>query len=154
MSQANIFHVAKYVLDSRGEMTTMKLQKLVYYCQAWSLAWDERPLFNEDFQAWDNGPVCRDLYDKHRGLFVVGKKFLNDTSKHKFSDQELETIDAVLDYYGDKEPHWLIELTHKESPWREARKGCPAGTRCTNIITKDSMQQYYGGLIAQREQEQ
>ena len=154
MSQTNIFNVAKHIIDSCGEMTTMKLQKLAYYCQAWSLAWDEKPLFEEDFEAWENGPVCRDLYEKHKGLFVVGKKFLNEIPKHIFLKEEAETIKAVLDYYGDKEPHWLIELTHKELPWKEARRGCADGARCNNIISKQSMQSYYGGLIAQNAQAQ
>ena len=49
----------------------MKLQKLVYYCQAWSLAWDDVPLFDEDFPAWANGPVCPELFDLHHGKSVI-----------------------------------------------------------------------------------
>lgn len=112
---ATVFDVAKYVLKQLGSITTMKLQKLVYYCQAWSLGWDGKPLF-------------ADLPD------------------YKFSKDELETLKAVLDYYGDKDPQWLSELTHKEAPWKEARVGVPVGTSCSNIISKESMQQYYGGL--------
>ena len=43
----SVFDIAQYILSATGEMTTMKLQKLVYYCQAWSLVWDEEPIFNE-----------------------------------------------------------------------------------------------------------
>lgn len=59
---ATVFDVAEYILQKLGEVTTMKLQKLVYYCQAWSLVWDEQPLFEDDFQAWANGPVCPALF--------------------------------------------------------------------------------------------
>ena len=52
-------------------MTTMKLQKLIYYSQAWSLVWDEKPLFAERIEAWANGPVCPDLYNLHRGRYTV-----------------------------------------------------------------------------------
>lgn len=48
----SIFDVAAYVLDKLGVMTTMKLEKLCYYSQAWSLVWDERRLFPERFEAW------------------------------------------------------------------------------------------------------
>ena len=68
---ATVFDVAFYILDKLGDMSTMKLQKLCYYAQAWSLAWDGVPLFNEDFQAWANGPVCRELYEFHRGEFLI-----------------------------------------------------------------------------------
>ena len=143
---ATVLNVARYVIKRCGSMTTMKLEKLVYYCQAWSLGWDDVPLFNEDFEAWANGPVCPQLFNEHRGLFVVSNIFLNDLQDYNFSDSEIETMDSVIDYYGDKEPQWLSELIHKEAPWKEARKGIPDGESCNRIITKDSMLQYYGGL--------
>ena len=142
----SILDVAKYILEKKGPMTTMKLQKLCYYSQAWSLAWDETPLFNEDFEAWANGPVCPTLFYSHKGHYSVPSNFFSRRSSASFSDSERETIDKVLDYYGDKEPQWLSNLTHMEEPWRRARDGVAIGMPCTNIISKDTMQQYYGGL--------
>lgn len=60
----NIFDVAKYILEKSGSMSTMKLQKLCYYSQAWSLVWDDKSLFPEDFEAWANCPVCPKLFAK------------------------------------------------------------------------------------------
>lgn len=60
MATAN--DVAQYVLEQSGKMTTIKLQKLVYYCQAWSLVWTESPLFDDRIEAWANGPVVPSLY--------------------------------------------------------------------------------------------
>lgn len=68
---ANVFYTAKYVLEQTGEMSTMKLQKLCYYFQAWSLVWYDSPLFGEDFQAWANGPVCPELFYKTQGKYSV-----------------------------------------------------------------------------------
>lgn len=59
----SVYDVAKYVLKQVGKVTTMKLEKLVYYCQAWSLGWDDVPLFDEDFEAWSNGSVCSQLFN-------------------------------------------------------------------------------------------
>lgn len=143
---ATVYDVAKYILNKMESTTTMKLEKLVYYCQAWSLAWDERPLFEEDFQAWANGPVCPALFAAHRGQFVVSKSLFSERKDYEFSEDELETMNAVLDYYGDKEPQWLSELIHKERPWKEARNGIAPGEPSSNVITKESMQEYYGGL--------
>lgn len=65
-------NVARYILERKGgHMSTMKLQKLVYYTQAWSLVWDEKPLFDSRIEAWANGPIIPDLYDQHRGLFTA-----------------------------------------------------------------------------------
>jgi len=142
-----VYNVAEYVLSKFESLTTMKLQKLVYYCQSWSLVWDELPLFNEEFEAWANGPVCRELYNAHQGKFVVSQgDFARYSEDYEFNAAQTETMNAVIDFYGDKDPHWLSELTHMEDPWRNARKGIAPGKPSDKVITKESMQEYYAGL--------
>lgn len=146
---ASIVETAKYILEKMGTMSTMKLQKLCYYSQAWTLAWDEVPLFNEDFEAWANGPVCRSLFDLHKGKFLINADDLPESSEAEcLSDSERENINKVLEFYGDKEGHWLSELTHKERPWKEARQKANVlpGDSCNEIITKESIEDYYAGL--------
>lgn len=143
---ADVLQLAKYILDKLGAMTTMKLQKLCYYCQAWSLAWDETPLIDEEFEAWANGPVCPKLYNAHKGLFTVTPNNLDVDYHGVFNENQIDTINKVLEFYGNKEPHWLSELTHLENPWKHARIGYAPGERCNIIIKKESMQEYYGGL--------
>jgi hypothetical protein len=72
---SSIVDVAEYILRQHGEMSTMKLQKLLYYCQGWSLAWTGEPLFPEDFEAWASGPVCRALQELHQGEYSVAPGF-------------------------------------------------------------------------------
>lgn len=142
---ANIFDVAKYILERKGTMSTMKLQKLCYYAQAWSLVWDDVPLFSEDFEAWANGPVCRELFNKTKGKFSVSPE--EETGgEGNLTDNEKDTIDQVLEHYGEQNAQWLSQLTHMENPWNEARVGVPAGVGCERVITKESMAIYYGGL--------
>lgn len=142
---ATVYDVGDYILAARGSMSAMKLQKLVYYAQAWSLVWDEQPLFPDDFEAWANGPVVRSLYDRHRGQFRVSSGFFGGNPERLLSEQR-ETIDRVLSFYGDKDPQWLSDLTHLESPWREARRGISDGERCSTVITKADIAEYYGSL--------
>ncbi|MDR2615170.1 MAG: DUF4065 domain-containing protein [Oscillospiraceae bacterium] len=143
---ASIFDAAKYILERKGEMTTWKLQKLCYYAQAWSLAWDESPLFDEDFEAWRNGPVCPELFRYHQGKFVVGPDNFKVGDSRVFNDNQRETLDIVLRDYGDDDPSTLRELTHNELPWREARGGLSIEENCHTVITKERMGEYYGSL--------
>jgi len=146
---ANVFDVAEYILSKLGETTTMKLQKIVYYCQAWSLAWDGEPLFQEEFQAWMNGPICNELYQAHQGVFKVNSGFFCSykSEEPNLSQDNYDSMDAVIKDYGDKPPYWLSELTHMENPWRLARHGLSVGEHSDNIISKESMQLYYEGLL-------
>ncbi len=142
---ANVFDTAKYILEERGSMSTMKLQKLCYYSQAWSLVWDDLPLFEEDFEAWANGPVCPELFYKTQGKYSVCAS--DETGgEGDLSDNQKDTIRKVLDHYGKHDAQWLSQLTHMEDPWIKARQGIPSGSGCHNVITKESMAIYYGGL--------
>jgi uncharacterized phage-associated protein len=141
--------VAEYILRSRGEMTAMKLQKLVYYSQAWSLVWDERPMFDEAIQAWANGPVCRTLYSAHHRQFsVVPHSILPAGTEPDLDDRAKGTIEAVLNFYGDKSAQWLSDLTHLEAPWILAREraGVAEGQASEEEISLFDMHEYYSGI--------
>ncbi len=140
----SVFDVAAYILTKQGSMTTMKLQKLVYYCQAWSLVWDEEPLFRESIEAWANGPVVRELYNWHKGSFRIYSLSTGDPSG--LSRKQKETINSVLKYYGNKTSQWLSELSHQEEPWKNARRGLAPNMRGAGTITRASMMEYYSSL--------
>lgn len=142
---ANVFDVARYVLMKIGKTSTMKLQKLCYYAQAWSLVWDDAPLFDEDFQAWENGPVCPELFFKTQGKFAVTEE--DETGgQGDLTEEQKDTIDKVLEYYASHDAQWLSRLSHLEEPWRQARAGLTPNEASNRIITKESMAMYYGGL--------
>jgi uncharacterized phage-associated protein len=148
VQKTTIFHVARHIVEAMDEtLTPLKLQKLAYYSQAWCLAWTEVPMFEEDFQAWANGPVNPELYEKHKGMYSLPSDFLSDYSDFELSSGDTKTIQSIISFYGDKEPFFLSELTHRERPWREARGNTPLGAISTAVITKESMQDYYAGLV-------
>ena len=120
---ANVYDVAQYIRNKLGEISTIKLQKLVYYSKAWSLVWDEDPLFPERVEAWANGPVVPDLYNLHRGVFFCPAGFPGaDVSR--LTDRQKSNIDLVLKEYGNKSPQYLVALSHSETPWLDARGRC------------------------------
>lgn len=143
---ATAFDVAQYILGKCGPMSVMKLQKLVFYSQAWSLVWDDVPIFDNKIEAWANGPVVRDLYDVHRGMFQVDKSTFEALAKGELSAEQIETIDTVLSSYGSKSPQWLSDQTHAEKPWKAAREGLADGERGEREITLDSMAEFYSSL--------
>ena len=142
---ANALDVAAAILKRTGPIPAMKLQKLVYYSQAWSLVWDDRPLFKDRIEAWANGPVIPNLYRAHRGHYLVGRVPGGDARRLKKAERE--TVDRVLDYYGHRASYWLSALTHSERPWKEAREGLRAGERGNAEIKLAVMGEYYGALV-------
>lgn len=141
---ASVFDVAQYILSILGPTSTLKLQKLVYYCQVNYIQKTRGDfLFYEDFEAWINGPVVRELYQYHRGMLQVRSQDLpgNPSSLSLF---EQICIENVLEEKGHMYPFDLVEMTHKEWPWIEARQGCMPNQNSCNVITKEALRSYYG----------
>lgn len=119
------------------------MQKLVYYAQAWCLAWNERPLFDEPIEAWVNGPVVRSLFAQHARVHTI-HEIIGDPSR--LSAEERDQVAAVVAFYGSMDGDELAELTHREPPWREARRGLPADARSRIEISRSTMRAYHSGL--------
>jgi uncharacterized phage-associated protein len=137
------FDVAKYFLAQSSEdagdlISNLKLQKLVYYAQGFSLALNRRPLFNEQIEAWLHGPVVPDLYHVYKafgsGHIPHPEEFDLDT----FTAEERELLDEVYEFYGQYSAWRLRQLTHDETPWRESyREGS------NQVISQDSMTRFF-----------
>lgn len=139
--------VANYILQCYKEpISTMKMHKLLYYCQAWNLVWDEKPLFKEKIEAWANGPVVRELFNYHRGMYEISKRSFPLGNANILSQNQKETIDSVLRFYGERSAQWLIDQTHSEMPWIKARRGLASNERGDEEITVDNMIEYYSSL--------
>jgi len=141
------FDVAACILEKMGPVSHMKLQKLLYYAQAWSLVWEDKPLFPEPIQAWVNGPVVPELYDALKGNFTISPETLGRKGDpESLATTEKDVIDRVIEFYGPKNTQWLSDLTHMELPWQQARAGIGPGTRSEQEISLASMSEYYSGL--------
>lgn len=148
---ANVFDVARYILKQTGPISAMKLQKLCYYAQAWSLVWDGKVLFRERIEAWANGPVIPRLFHAHQGKFEVSiETFKGNGDVRNLTPDQRESIDAVVSYYDPIPSYELSAITHNERPWREARFGLAAGERGKREISRATMAEFYEALSAER----
>lgn len=149
---ANIFDVSLYILNELEEVTVMKLQKLTFYVKAWGLVWNEEELFPEEYQAWANGAVSPVLYNKHRGMFKVSESLFSEADISNLTDSQKETIDKVLEFYGDFTAQQLSDINHQETPWIEARGNLSPMERSTEVIPTDKIAEYYSGIFTSENQ--
>ena len=148
---ASIDVVADYFLLRTMEglvdcMTTVKIQKLLYYAQGLSYKRNKRPLFAETFQAWARGPVCKSVYDrfKTRSLYgVIDLSKMASEPARELSEEDLSLLEDVWSLYGKKSGDELAYMAHQESPWKNAYGDRPMGSRCTKKITNESIKEYF-----------
>jgi uncharacterized phage-associated protein len=129
---ASVFDVASYILklakkdvqEDEYDITHMKLQKLIYYCQGFSLALLDKPLFPEPIKAWKHGPVCQVLYNQLKDsgsmpIYEIGNK------ESSLDEEEKKIIKLVYSYYGQYSASKLRNMTHAEHPWQSVANGSP-----------------------------
>lgn len=119
--------IADFIINSQSkdeaEITPLKLQKLLYYCQGFFLAMYGKGLFADAIEAWQHGPVVRAVYDNYSGNRLLLPQD-NYESNLGLSDEEMDLLTEVLSSYGRYSAWALRELTHSEKPWLEAiRRG-------------------------------
>ena len=141
---ASINNVARHILGCFDfqMLTTMKLQKLTFYSQAYALATTGRPLFHDDFYAWRAGPVASELFKLHRGKFFISMDEIPDSGE-ALCDEEKELVQKVCDNLGKCTGKELSERIHAESPWAEARGDLDPSERSSQIISKAEIARYY-----------
>jgi uncharacterized phage-associated protein len=159
-----VLDIAHYFIalanESGSLLTNRKLQKLLYYTQAWHLAMYEKPIFEEDFEAWAHGPVLPSVFeyfDKF-GYSPIQQKDLDDvtisTLQVQFGADLTALIENVVEEYFWEDAYQLGNYIQAEKPFQFARKGVPSDAVCHNIITKQSMLHFYKQHLTTTENEE
>ena len=125
-------------------ISQLKLQKMVYYADAWFLVNFGSPLINEDFEAWVHGPVVRALYQRFKEY--RWNPILEDVDFPELTDQHKGHLTEIYDVFGKFSGYELEQMTHAEQPWIEARGNCEPDEACENLISKVTMRDYYTKL--------
>ena len=162
LKQNNIHDIASYIglflLGNGMTVTPLKLQKILYYAQAWMMVFFEKQLIFKDVpEAWVNGPVYPVIYDRFKAKgrytqlsktdFVVEGSLTQQAAdyaiKLQLTDLQLNTLNRLLLIYGAKNQDQLVFMTHCEAPWSNARKDLEPFEKSDNKISLDEMYSYY-----------
>lgn len=139
--------ILKLTQEDTPSLINLKLQKLLYYIQAWHLGIYGKPFLQGEFQAWAHGPVHVETYNRFKESknlysFILASDIINQTPTIK--DKDKEYINWILENYAPYSGVQLERMTHVEDPWCIARKGIGQYDKCTNVISEESMIKYYG----------
>jgi uncharacterized phage-associated protein len=130
--------------DEPDYLTNLRLQKLLYYVQAWSLVMRGKPMFAERIEAWVHGPVVREVYGTYasNGANVITPEAVGDEDFDLAADEK-EFVGSVWESYKGYSASKLREMTHQEDPWRNAREGYGPADNCNAEVTTKSIREYF-----------
>ncbi len=156
--QTTYHELANYFVSLSNEtgnlISNLKLQKLLYYSQAWHLAYFGERLIEGDFQAWVHGPVLPEAYRKFRSF--SWKPIIDESQNQDYIDHfcsqvvektQCELLNDVVEEYFGLTAYELEKLTHSEDPWIKARGDLSADVPSENIICDSSMIEYYQQFV-------
>ena len=139
--------IAKFFLykaNQDGEIiTNLKMQKLLYYAQAWYLVNFNKPLFDDEILAWSLGPVVRSVYDEykeHRHTPIIYEDGDGEILKKFKNEKDIKFLKDFYDKFIGFSAHDLVNMSHNEEPWKKAYK------TFSQIIEPEDMEAYYTKL--------
>jgi uncharacterized phage-associated protein len=128
--------------QNRIRITPLKLQKLLYYAQSFSLSATKEVLFNDEIVAWDYGPVVKRIYHEFR-YFGSNPIDLEDCDlKFELDKKQRTIIEGVFNIFKHKSGSDLVQSTHKEQPWLSAYKSE------NETISKEIIYAYFRKVMA------
>lgn len=145
--------VLSYLFQIAEEITPLALQKMLYFIQGIHILLFGGEVFQEDCQAWAHGPVYKEVYEIFRDFQynpIEDRRLTKFGNRvNELSEQERKVIGLVAESFGAYSGKTLERVTHKEAPWKEARAGCPADWRSSEVITKASIGNYFRAAAQQ-----
>lgn len=147
-----------FVKKSNGDITQLKLQKLLYYVYAlnYSDKQDENAHFNNsplEFQAWVYGPVNPELRDllinyNRTPVTLEDASIFDRVEEDFFESEELGILESIWILFGHYTPSDLVRISHSEEPWQEKRVDengdeLPEDENSQNVISTKTMKEYY-----------
>lgn len=121
--------------DCGDVITNLKAQKLLYYAQGVSYATLGAPLFADDFEAWQHGPVIPSLYDELKKFGNNQIKINTEYDDNLFSREQLDSIVRTYKTFGQYSAWKLRDMTHQELPWKNTKRN--------HTIPKDLIKSYF-----------
>ena len=135
----SIIDAAKYIVflshnKKKGYLDQLVLQKILYLAQGWSFVWDNKPLFNEDFEAWQFGPANREVYFYFR---QYGRGEIPSCEGLELVDREAkDSLYVVWNEYYRYSTYDLAKLTFLQQPFQKA-------LLTHDTITKEDIKSYF-----------
>ncbi|QFI40247.1 DUF4065 domain-containing protein [Moritella marina ATCC 15381] len=127
--------------ESGDNVTHLKVQKLLYYAEAWTQLLLDRTLIKEDMEAWAHGPVVREVYNVFRGNSWDALKASRVAIE--IADDVEDVLLQVVESYGEASAKTLERMTHSDKPWIDARGSLAPEERCNNVISKADIKSYF-----------
>lgn len=152
LQKIDVLVLSDYIIKHYGPMSHLKLQKLLFYCDAYHLAYFGTELVSNKFEAWVHGPVCRRVYDSFKDKSVLYADIAYsynegdvdvDGEFRKLTTDQQDLLTDILSTLATWTCLQLEQATHSEAPWKNARRGYGEADKCSIEISKSETETFY-----------
>jgi len=134
--------------ESGDLVTHLKVQKLLYYAEAWTQTLIGKELFSEAIQAWAHGPVVPEVFQEFKQYGWSPLPVPEDQKIPVVCAEAEDILTQIFEAYADLPEKTLEDMTHKDAPWIKARGGLSAEERCDVIMPKSEICEFFKAKYA------
>jgi uncharacterized phage-associated protein len=131
--------------DAGDPVTNLKLQKLLYYAQAWYLVIYGKPLFDDRIEAWPHGPVVPRVYGRFK--HYRWEPIVEEIKAPELPQQIRDHLIEVMQVFGVYTAYQLERMTHQEAPWKDVRGDLAPDDPSNAIIRPESMREFFSRVL-------
>lgn len=128
--------IVNYCNGRNYSLSNLKLQKILYFVQAYFIKFLGRPCFKEEIEAWDFGPVVPEAYHEYKHF--GGGEIIGDGEKDSLTTEDGTLVRAIVNVLAKFSATELVSITHKQDPW--IRNYVP---RANNPISNEDLKEYF-----------
>lgn len=134
-------HVINRCIDLDMPVSNLKLQKMLYFLDINFLINFDKKLIDEDFEAWQYGPVLKDVYDKY-SFFAASSIRIRQKPENDLPEEYKNSIINNIDHLAKIDAWALVEYSHRDNtPWSKVyRNGAGNHQKIPNELLREYAQ--------------
>lgn len=142
-------YVLEYISKRNKTVNVFKLNSLLYIMQASYLHYYNKPLFDENFEAWMAGPTLPSVWKKHKrfgGCSILSKDF-----HYSIRNEDMAFLNEIIDIFGECSETSLGNMMISQKAYEDAFKLRIPNCSIMPVIEKDAIKASFSEFLAEAE---
>lgn len=143
-------YVLEYISKKHGTINVFKLNSLLYIMQASYLHYYNKPLFDEDFEAWMAGPTLPSVWKKYKrfgGCSILSKDF-----QYSIRNEDMAFLNEIIEMFGECSESSLSDMLISQKAYTDAFKLRIPNCSIMPVIENDAIKASFSEFLSETEQ--
>ena len=142
-------YILEYISKKNRTINVFKLNSLLYIMQASYLHYYNKPLFDENFEAWMAGPTLPSVWKKYRrfgGCSILSKDF-----HYSIRNEDMAFLNEIIDIFVECSETGLSDMMISQKAYTDAFKLRIPNCSIMPVIKNEAIKASFSEFLAEAE---